>query len=113
MLMTRRQKWEDLRQYTSRDQLQDAIQKSTASPVVEGQRSVCWKIFLYFETTDQSQWTAKLRASRGSYESMRQHFLQAIEHQDEIDDPLNDTVDVSTPSRDLASGLQMSCLTRH
>lgn len=68
------------------------------SPCTPGLRSVYWKIFLLFESTDQSTWSRTLSDSRSAYSSLRSHFLKFIEHPEELSsslDPLDD--DQSSP----------------
>ncbi|KAK6585623.1 hypothetical protein PZA11_002350 [Diplocarpon coronariae] len=66
---------------------------SKDSPCVSGLRSVCWKTFLLFQTTDITSWSRALVDSRGAYASLREHFLRYIENPDELGsalDPLDD-----------------------
>ncbi|KIW01154.1 uncharacterized protein PV09_07440 [Verruconis gallopava] len=59
--------------------------------ILEGLRSVCWKIFLLFRNLDQAQWLSSLTKSRSAYDALRTHYLRAIENPDEVDtadDPL-------------------------
>lgn len=53
--------------------------------------------FLLFETLDRTTWAGTLAASRAAYDSLRAHFLRAIEHPDEVEsavDPLSDIKEV-------------------
>lgn len=62
------------------------------------------KIFLLFESTDQSTWSRTLSDSRSAYGSLRSHFLKYIEHPEELSssiDPLNDDQAVSSTLRGL------------
>ncbi|KAH8595701.1 rab-GTPase-TBC domain-containing protein [Bisporella sp. PMI_857] len=63
------------------------------SPCKAGLRSVCWKIFLLFQTTEVTGWSRILKDSRGAYSSLREHLLRYIENPDELGsalDPLDD-----------------------
>ncbi|KAF3044179.1 hypothetical protein E8E11_003682 [Didymella keratinophila] len=51
------------------------------------------QIFLLFKTLDRSSWPNHLADSRRTYDSLRTHYLRAIEHPDELEssvDPLSD-----------------------
>lgn len=98
VLILRRGKWQYLIKHTTYDQLAAATSETHGDPTIEGQRSACWKIFLLFDNFDQGQWLAKLRTSRDAFESLKHHFLQSMENEDEVEDPLNDDVEVSFTS---------------
>ncbi|KAI9050154.1 hypothetical protein LZ554_006295 [Drepanopeziza brunnea f. sp. 'monogermtubi'] len=76
----------------------DCLKKSVRvdsedSPCISGLRSVCWKTFLLFQSTEITTWSRALVDSRGAYTSLREHFLRFIENPDEIGsalDPLDD-----------------------
>jgi TBC1 domain family protein 5 len=60
------------------------------------------QIFLLFNTLDRSSWPTSLTDSRTAYDSLRSHFLRAIEHPDEIEsvvDPLSENEEVLYPMR--------------
>ncbi|KAH7360784.1 rab-GTPase-TBC domain-containing protein [Rhexocercosporidium sp. MPI-PUGE-AT-0058] len=66
---------------------------SDNSPCISGLRSVCWKTFLLFQTTDITSWSRALDDSRSAYTSLREHLLRYIENPDELGsalDPLDD-----------------------
>ncbi|KAF3386153.1 TBC1 domain family member 5 [Penicillium rolfsii] len=59
----------------------------------DGLRSICWKVFLLFESVEREQWSQKLAESRDAYSALRAHFLKYIEHPDDLEstvDPLAD-----------------------
>ncbi|KAF8864102.1 RabGAP/TBC [Acephala macrosclerotiorum] len=63
------------------------------SPCITGLRSVCWKAFLLFQSTEVTGWSRALTDSRSAYTSLREHFLRYIEKPDELGsalDPLDD-----------------------
>ncbi|KAL2074375.1 hypothetical protein VTL71DRAFT_8153 [Oculimacula yallundae] len=76
----------------------DSLKKSVKvdgdeSPCISGLRSVCWKIFLLFQSTDITSWSRALDDSRSAYTSLREHFLRYIQNPDELGsalDPLDD-----------------------
>ncbi|KAG9247311.1 rab-GTPase-TBC domain-containing protein [Calycina marina] len=76
----------------------DELRKSVRSDGVESPcravlRSVCWKTFLLFQTTEVTGWSRILIDSRSAYTSLREHLLRFIENPDEIGsslDPLDD-----------------------
>ncbi|KAG4433252.1 hypothetical protein IFR05_011275 [Cadophora sp. M221] len=76
----------------------DSLKKSVKvdsdnSPCISGLRSVCWKTFLLFQTTDITSWSRALDDSRSAYTSLREHLLRYIENPDELGsalDPLDD-----------------------
>ncbi|KAH9222670.1 rab-GTPase-TBC domain-containing protein [Leptodontidium sp. 2 PMI_412] len=66
---------------------------SDNSPCISGLRSVCWKTFLLFQSTDITSWSRALDDSRSAYTSLREHLLRYIENPDELGsalDPLDD-----------------------
>ncbi|KAJ5389899.1 uncharacterized protein N7496_000967 [Penicillium cataractarum] len=59
----------------------------------DGLRSICWKVFLLFDSAEREQWSQKLAESRDAYSALRAHFLKYIEHPDDLEstvDPLAD-----------------------
>ncbi|APA10520.1 hypothetical protein sscle_06g052900 [Sclerotinia sclerotiorum 1980 UF-70] len=63
------------------------------NPCRGGLRSVCWKTFLLFQSTEITTWTRGLEDSRSAYTSLREHFLRFIEHPNDLGsslDPLDD-----------------------
>ncbi|KAB8297186.1 hypothetical protein EYC80_002564 [Monilinia laxa] len=63
------------------------------SPCKGGLRSICWKTFLLFQSTEITTWARGLGDSRSAYTSLREHFLRFIEHPHELGsslDPLDD-----------------------
>ncbi|KAF6837917.1 tbc domain-containing protein [Colletotrichum plurivorum] len=75
--------------------LQRAVKyNGSSSPCVSGCRSVCWKAFLLFQTTEISEWSRYLSESRAFYSEQRNHFLKFIKHPEELAkvavDPLTD-----------------------
>ncbi|KAF7879276.1 hypothetical protein EAF04_000473 [Stromatinia cepivora] len=63
------------------------------NPCKGGLRSVCWKTFLLFQSTEITSWTRGLEDSRSAYTSLREHFLRFIEHPNYLGsslDPLDD-----------------------
>ncbi|KAL3425974.1 tbc domain-containing protein [Phlyctema vagabunda] len=90
-----RARWQATTKYaTDNNTLKKAVRiKSDDNPCILGLRSVCWKIFLLFQTTEVTAWSRPLQDSRSAYTSLREHFLRFIEHPDEIGsalDPLDD-----------------------
>jgi TBC1 domain family protein 5 len=61
------------------------------------------QIFLVFKTLDRSSWPTHLGHSRKTYESLRTHYLRAIQNPDEFEssvDPLSELSEVRTfPTR--------------
>ncbi|KAF2092118.1 RabGAP/TBC [Saccharata proteae CBS 121410] len=90
-----RSTWQSLDQTRTLSELKNAIKlqgDSEDSPVL-AQRSVYWKAFLLFESADHAAWTTILADSRIAYDSLRSHFLRAIENPDELSstiDPLSE-----------------------
>ncbi|ETN45617.1 uncharacterized protein HMPREF1541_09449 [Cyphellophora europaea CBS 101466] len=67
-------------------------------PCESGLRSVCWKAFLLYGPVSQASWPKQLADSRGTYTSLRDHFLRFIDHPNDLNsqaDPLAD--DESSP----------------
>ncbi|KAI9646210.1 hypothetical protein NHQ30_005650 [Ciborinia camelliae] len=63
------------------------------SPCQGGLRSICWKTFLLFQSTEITSWVRGLEDSRSAYTSLREHFLRFIEHPNDLGsslDPLDD-----------------------
>jgi TBC1 domain family protein 5 len=111
--------WEELGKYSNLKALKSAVfEAKDELAVVTGLRSVCWKvrcgtsnirqslkahsyigiqIFLLFQNLDRASWPASLYNSRSAYESLRAHYLRAIEHPDEVGtaaDPLDTDAEV-------------------
>ncbi|KAB2572898.1 TBC1 domain family member 5-like protein B [Lasiodiplodia theobromae] len=90
-----RASWELLEQAKSLADLRSAVGLGSApSALVNGQRSACWKAFLLFENVDLQEWPSTLAESRSVYDSLRAHFLRAIENPDELEsalDPLSES----------------------
>ncbi|KAF2403582.1 RabGAP/TBC [Trichodelitschia bisporula] len=88
---------QQLDSYTSLADLRAALySQNDRDPDPLGSRSLCWKIFLLFQTLDRSAWPSILADSRSAYESLRSHLLRAIEHPEEAGseaDPLSDNQD--------------------
>ncbi|KAF2275458.1 RabGAP/TBC [Westerdykella ornata] len=86
--------WHRLSQYHSLTDLKISVSSHKEPQITAGLRSVCWKIFLLFQSLDRSTWTAKLLEARSTYSSLRSRYLRAIEHPDEFDvssvDPLSE-----------------------
>ncbi|KAJ9637267.1 hypothetical protein H2199_007554 [Coniosporium tulheliwenetii] len=89
-----RQWWPLLDEVNTLEDLKDAVKHST------GRREA----FLLFENVDRSTWPTLLNDSRDAYNSLRAHFLRAIEHPDELEsagDPLSETDELSDRSLSL------------
>ncbi|KAK7547034.1 rab-GTPase-TBC domain-containing protein [Phyllosticta citricarpa] len=90
-----RASWELLEKASSLDELRNrliALDGDDAT-LVNSQRSGCWKAFLLFENTNRAEWPTILSDSRTIYNSLRSHFLRAIENPDEVEsalDPLSE-----------------------
>lgn len=85
--------WPLLDQIASLDQLKSVVCSKEEPRITSTARSVCWKIFFLFNTLDRSAWPNALTDSRAAYDSLRSHFLRAIEHPDEMEsavDPLSE-----------------------
>ncbi|KAF1986713.1 RabGAP/TBC [Aulographum hederae CBS 113979] len=86
--------WKTLEKFQDLSQLRESVQiQHGDTSATTGLRSVCWKSFLLFESFDQTIWPGILGDSRTAYDSLRNHFLRAIEHPDELEsavDPLSD-----------------------
>ncbi|QDS73666.1 hypothetical protein FKW77_002618 [Venturia effusa] len=89
--------WAKLSDYRDFPALKTAILDAQEEPqLLTGLRSVCWKIFLNFRNLDRASWPASLTTSRLAYDSLRSHYLRAIEHPDEVStdaDPLSEHVE--------------------
>ncbi|TVY85563.1 TBC1 domain family member [Lachnellula suecica] len=95
-----RKRWQvTTRHATSLDELKKSVRPNGHdSPCVSGLRSVCWKTFLLFQSTEVTGWSRVLVDSRSAYTSLREHLLRYIDNPDEVgsaSDPLND--DKSSP----------------
>lgn len=78
--------------------LQRAIKfNGLESPCLSGCRSVCWKTFLLFQDSAQSDWSHILLEARNSYSSLRDQYLKYIKHPEKLSDlsldPLADVPD--------------------
>ncbi|KAF2805156.1 RabGAP/TBC [Mytilinidion resinicola] len=85
--------WPQLDEVTSISQLRKAVSSPDKPRITSGLRSICWKIFLLFNNLDRTSWPTALVDSRTAYDSLRSHFLRAIEHPNEIEsavDPLSE-----------------------
>lgn len=85
--------WHQLDDFHSLTDLKIHVSSHKEPQITAGLRSVCWKIFLLFKTLDRSSWPNQLADSRRTYDSLRTHYLRAIEHPDELEssvDPLSD-----------------------
>ncbi|KAH6633566.1 rab-GTPase-TBC domain-containing protein [Boeremia exigua] len=85
--------WRRLDDFHSLTDLKIHVSSHQEPQITTGLRSVCWKIFLLFKTLDRSSWPNHLAESRRNYDSLRTHYLRAIEHPDELEssvDPLSD-----------------------
>ncbi|KAE9978353.1 hypothetical protein EG327_007423 [Venturia inaequalis] len=89
--------WARLSDYRDFPALKTAILDAQEEPqLLTGLRSVCWKVFLNFRNLDRPSWPASLTTSRSAYDSLRSHYLRAIEHPDEVStdaDPLSENVE--------------------
>ncbi|KAI9822002.1 MAG: hypothetical protein M1832_003174 [Thelocarpon impressellum] len=76
--------------YTTLSALKKGVKAADdTSPCVSGLRSA----FLLFGDVDQASWPNRLSESRQAYAGLRKHFLQHLEHPDELEltaDPLAD-----------------------
>ncbi|PSN67896.1 RabGAP/TBC [Corynespora cassiicola Philippines] len=85
--------WRQLDDFHSLTDLKIAVSSHREPQITAGLRSVCWKIFLLFKTLDRSSWPNRLLDSRTTYDSLRSHYLRAIQHPDEFEssvDPLSE-----------------------
>ncbi|KAJ8108960.1 hypothetical protein OPT61_g7803 [Boeremia exigua] len=85
--------WRQLDDFHSLTDLKIHVSSHQEPQITTGLRSVCWKIFLLFKTLDRSSWPNHLVDSRKTYDSLRTHYLRAIDHPDELEssvDPLSD-----------------------
>ncbi|KAH8658650.1 rab-GTPase-TBC domain-containing protein [Tricladium varicosporioides] len=90
-----RKRWQVTRLHaTNFEELKKAVKADgDDSPCISGLRSICWKTFLLFQTTDVTTWSQALADSRSAYSSLREHLLRYIENPDEVGsalDPLDD-----------------------
>lgn len=76
--------------------LQRAIKfNGPASPCLSGCRSVCWKSFLLFQGSAQSDWSHILLEARNRYSSLRDEHLKYIKHPEKLSElPLDPLADV-------------------
>lgn len=88
--------WQELKAYHSLPELREAVRLDGRSSAAAsaGLRSACWKAFILFDSVETSTWPKDLAASRSAYNSLRMHFLQHLENQDEFD-PLSQDAEVS------------------
>jgi TBC1 domain family protein 5 len=111
-----RKHWRQLDDFHSLTDLKIHVSSHKAPQITAGLRSVCWKvlrphrpsnlsspwqIFLVFKTLDRSPWPTHLADSRKSYESLRTHYLRAIQNPDEFEsstDPLSENDEVHITS---------------
>ncbi|KAF2634852.1 RabGAP/TBC [Massarina eburnea CBS 473.64] len=85
--------WRQLDDFHSLTDLKIAVSSHREPQITAGLRSVCWKIFLLLKTLDRSSWPSRMTESRSAYNSLRSHYLRAIEHPDEFEssvDPLTE-----------------------
>ncbi|KAF2789812.1 RabGAP/TBC [Melanomma pulvis-pyrius CBS 109.77] len=85
--------WHQLDDFHSLTDLKISVSAHNEPQITAGLRSVCWKIFLLFKTLDRSSWPNRLNDSRTTYNSLRSHYLRAIQHPDEFEsseDPLSE-----------------------
>ncbi|KAF2875475.1 rab-GTPase-TBC domain-containing protein [Massariosphaeria phaeospora] len=85
--------WRQLDDFHSLTDLKIFVSSHKEPQITSGLRSVTWKIFLLFKTLDRSSWPTHLSDSRTTYESLRSHYLRAIQHPDEFEssvDPLSE-----------------------
>ncbi|KAK1768622.1 RabGAP/TBC [Phialemonium atrogriseum] len=92
-------RWEEtLKHSSSFVSLQRAIKfNGLESPCLSGCRSVCWKTFLLFQDSAQSDWSHILLEARNNYSSLRDQYLKYIKHPEKLSDlsldPLADVPD--------------------
>jgi TBC1 domain family protein 5 len=90
--------WNEVKQYQTLNELREAVRLDGASSIATtGGRSLCWKVFLLFETLDTSTWIRTLSSARSAYNSLKSHFLRHIENPDELttgNDPLSGETEV-------------------
>ncbi|KAF2020630.1 RabGAP/TBC [Aaosphaeria arxii CBS 175.79] len=85
--------WRQLDDFHSLTDLKIAVSSHKEPQITAGLRSVCWKIFLLFKSLDRSTWPTQLTETRSTYNSLRSHYLRAIQHPDEFEssvDPLSE-----------------------
>ncbi|KAI0887274.1 RabGAP/TBC [Annulohypoxylon maeteangense] len=94
-------RWQETLKYsTSLTDLQRAVKDNgPSSPCISGCRSICWKAFLLSQSTDPTSWTNTMLESRGTYASLRDHYLKYIKNPEYLttvsSDPLAD--DANSP----------------
>ncbi|KAI2472012.1 RabGAP/TBC [Annulohypoxylon bovei var. microspora] len=92
-------RWQETLKYsTSLTDLQRAVKDNGPnSPCISGCRSICWKAFLLSRSTDTTNWSHAILESRGTYASLRDHYLKYIKHPEYLTaastDPLADDAD--------------------
>ncbi|EUC40297.1 hypothetical protein COCMIDRAFT_9807 [Bipolaris oryzae ATCC 44560] len=85
--------WRLLDNFHSLTDLKIHVSSHKDPQITAGLRSVCWKIFLVFKTLDRSSWPTHLSQARKTYESLRSHYLRAIQNPNEFEstvDPLSE-----------------------
>ncbi|USP78537.1 hypothetical protein yc1106_05811 [Curvularia clavata] len=85
--------WQLLDDFHSLTDLKIHVSSHKEPQITAGLRSVCWKIFLVFKTLDRSSWPTHLSQARKTYESLRSHYLRAIQNPNEFEstvDPLSE-----------------------
>ena len=97
-LESARASWQELKQIQTLRDLKEAVRLDGSSSIATaGARSICWKVFLLFDTLDVSVWTRTLSSSRLAYNTLRSHFLRYLDNPDEANagfDPLSEGNDV-------------------
>ncbi|KAI1212852.1 RabGAP/TBC [Annulohypoxylon truncatum] len=94
-------RWQETLKYsTSLTDLQRAVKDNgPESPCISGLRSICWKAFLLSQSTDTTAWSNAVLESRGTYASLRDHYLKYIKNPENLtaasSDPLAD--DANSP----------------
>ncbi|KAI1457679.1 RabGAP/TBC [Annulohypoxylon moriforme] len=75
-------RWQETLKYsTSLVDLQRAVKDNGPnSPCILGCRSVCWKAFLLSQSTDTASWSNAILEARGTYASLRDHYLKYIKN---------------------------------
>lgn len=98
-LESARECWKELSQYSSLRELKEAVRLDGSDSITTtGCRTVCWKVFLLFDTLETSSWQRTLSSSRSAYNALRTHFLRHLENPDELTasyDPLSEDNEVS------------------
>ncbi|KAI1450941.1 RabGAP/TBC [Annulohypoxylon stygium] len=94
-------RWQETLKYsTSLRDLQQAVKDNGPnSPCISGCRSICWKAFLLSQSTDPTSWSNTILESRGTYASLKDHYLKYIKNPEHLtaasSDPLAD--DANSP----------------